>query len=84
MAGKHLKLRVLVEEAPRKLIAVQYVSRYNGSQLHALFSFLYKTFKQDCPVHVSFTIDKSGQKLVVISAMLDHNHMLSKVCTSNF
>jgi zinc finger SWIM domain-containing protein 3 len=36
------------------------------------------TFKQDCPVHIYVRVNNSGEKLEVISTVMDHNHAVSQ------
>ena len=41
--------------------------------------FAYTTFKQDCPAHITFRADESGDYLQVKNLCLEHNHDLSRV-----
>ncbi len=47
--------------------------------LAKLFVFLYSTFKQDCPAHISVKIDRAGSALEVRSINTEHNHIPSQV-----
>ena len=38
-----------------------------------------RTFKKDCPCHLSFKVDKFGSSLEVTSICTEHNHDVSKV-----
>ena len=38
-----------------------------------------RTFKKNCPYHLSFKVDKFGSSLEVISICTEHNHDVSKV-----
>ena len=38
-----------------------------------------RTFKKNCPCHLSFKVDKFGSSLEVISICTEHNHDVSKV-----
>ena len=33
-----------------------------------------RTFKMNCPVHITASVDRDGEKLVVLDVNLDHNH----------
>ena len=46
----------------------------------------YRTFKKDCPAHISLRINGTGNALEVKSVSFDHNHEISEVraCTCNY
>ena len=43
-------------------------------------TFFFRTFKQDCPMHISLRASNDGQSLEVKSVSYDHNHDFNKVC----
>ena len=51
--------------------------------MYTLFIIIYRTFKQDCPVHITLRADKNGNTLKVRSVNFEHNHEVSQVCIAD-
>jgi len=34
----------------------------------------YRTFKMNCPVHITASVDQDCEKLLILDVNLDHNH----------
>lgn len=47
----------------------------------SLSSVLYRTYKIDCPAHISFLATKDGKCLEATEVVDEHNHTLSEVCS---
>ena len=51
--------------------------------MYTLFIMIYRTFKQDCPVHITLRADENGNMLKVRSVNFEHNHEVSQVCIAD-
>ncbi len=49
------------------------------SHIELYVTFLYSTFKQDCPAHIYMKINPAGSALQVRSINTEHNHVTSQV-----
>lgn len=45
-----------------------------------MLGFIIRTFKQDCPVHVTLRASGDGSALEVKSVCNEHSHAVSQVC----
>ena len=71
MEGDHFNKRVVVSGRHRKLHV--HVCIFNTD------IFRLRTFKKDCPAHISLRINGSGDALEVKAVSFDHNHERSEV-----
>ena len=48
-------------------------------KIYMYIKLMYRTFKQDCPVHITLRADENGNMLKVRSVNFEHNHEVSQV-----